>query len=701
MIRKLSIASVGIMLTAGLSAQVLVGTDPMLKNSILEEYTGIHCTYCPDGHAIAQSIMDANPGRAFTIAVHQGSFATPSGSEPDFRTDFGDALAGQTGLTGYPSGTVNRLVFSGSQTALSRGSWSASAAQVRQEVSPVNIGISSSYVEATRELTVNVELYYTSDASASSNFINVALIQDSIYGPQTGGGAGSNYRHMHMLRHLITGQWGDEVTTTTTGSLVNRTYVYTVPDSYRSVPAVVENMKVVAFVTKSHQEIYTGDEVDAIGGTNLYIGKITSAEPYIKRGYPGDQRIFNLEALSNITGDEQFEFTLEPENAPADWQASFIIDGQEYTSPAVITLSKGVAKAVIVKVVAGELSGFPGYVLKMKSVTSPAAPEKIYRVMVISGVTDLVVNGTGGPQSSANQAVYLEGLAASGIDSYAVTDANVMRDMITSDAFWDVFNLWLNIAWTFPALTDDQAEAVMDFMDAGHNVFIAGQDIGWDIMSGASGSNGTAVTRNFYTNYLNAGFVDDGSSSNNKLAANASDPVFGAVAQSNIVDVYAGNMFPDVINALAGSDVIFNYNGNASLTSAIKYQAGNYRTIYFGVGMEMLSNEAIRNEIIQISRIWLTGDMTGIEYNHAVNALISGNNYPNPASDYTWIRLADAAKGGVIEVYNMNGAVVLSANVGVNTLYRLDVSKINSGIYTCRLKTAAGESDSFRLVISR
>lgn len=691
----------GLFVAATVSAQVLVGTDPMLKNSILEEYTGIHCGYCPDGHLIAQGIMDANPGRAFTIAIHQGSFATPSAGEPDYRTDFGDALAGQTALTGYPSGTVNRHVFSGSTTALSRGAWSASAAQIMQQVSPVNVGISSSYEASTRELTIDVELYYTSDAPTASNYINVALIQDSIYGPQTSGGAGNNYRHMHMLRHLITGQWGDAVTTTTAGSLVNRTYTYTVPASYRSVPALVENMKVVVFVTKDHQEIYTGDEVDAIGGSNLYIGKLVSTESYIQKGYPTAENLFNLEAISNITGTEPFEFSLGAESAPADWQASFIIDGQEYTSNAVINLTKGETKPVVVKVVAGNLAGFPGFVLNMKSVNNPSAPAKQYRVMVVSGVTDLVVNGTGGPQSQTHQAVYLNGLAASGIASYAVVDANVMRDMVNANAFWDVFNLWLNIAWTFPALTDDQAEAVMDFMDAGHNVLIAGQDVGWDIMSGASGSNGTAVTRNFFTNYLNAGFVDDGSTANNKLTAVATDPVFGAVPQSNIVDVYAGNMYPDVITASTGSDAIFNYNGNAAKTAAIKYQAANYRSVYFGIGLEMVSDATIRNQIIELSRIWLTGDMTGVEYTNAVNALFSGNIYPNPAAQTAWLMLTDEARGALISVYDINGSLVSETTAGGKPLHQLDVSALRQGVYVVKLTSANGTLAVQRLVISR
>ncbi len=682
------------------SAQVLVSTDPSPKNALLEEYTGIHCTYCPDGHAIAQSILDNNPGRVCVIAIHQGSFASPSAGEPDYRTAFGDALAGQTGLTGYPSGTVNRHVFTGSTTALNRGSWSASCDQIMQEISPVNIGIASSYDEGSRELTIQVELYYTADAPASTNFINVALIQDSIYGPQTGGGAGSNYRHMHMLRHLITGQWGDEVNTTTTGSLVTRTYTYTVPEAYNSVPAVVEHMKVVVFVAEDHQEVYTADEVDAINGTNLYIGNISSAEPYIQRGYQGFERTFTLEANSNIDGTEPFVFELVAENSPADWQASYIVDGMEYTGSTTINLTKGSATPVTVKVIPGPSAGFPGYVLKMKSLNNPSAPEKMFRVMLVSGVTDLLVNGTGGPESANNQGVYLDGFAASGNDAYAVVNANVMRDMINANAYQDVFTCWLNIAWTFPALSDSQAEAVMDFMDAGHNIFIAGQDIGWDIMSGQSGSNGNAITQQFYTDYLKAAFIGDGSSANNKLTAVATDPVFGGVAQSSIVDVYGGNMYPEEINALDGADLIFDYN-TAAKHAAIRYESENYRSVYFGIGLEMLSNAAIRNEIIGLSRQWLSDEMTGVEYGEAMKALSLGQNFPNPASDYTWISVSESASGGTLEIYNLNGTRVITRTLGKETLIRVELKNLPSGIYTYRIVKGSVVSGSKKLTVIR
>ncbi len=145
--------------TSLLLSQTLVSTDPLPKNALLEEYTGIHCGYCPDGHAIAAALIANNPGRVVVIAIHQGSFAVPGAGEPDYRTQWGDALAQQAGVSAYPNGTVNRHLFIGSKTAMSRGDWTPSANQIMQETSPVNVGILSEYEEATRELTITVELF--------------------------------------------------------------------------------------------------------------------------------------------------------------------------------------------------------------------------------------------------------------------------------------------------------------------------------------------------------------------------------------------------------------------------------------------------------------------------------------------------------------------------------------------------------------
>src|SRR5690625_5181628 len=210
--------SIALLCSAGLFAQNLVSTTPQNKKVVLEEFTGINCVFCPDGHRISQAIKDQNPDDVFLINVHVGGFANPGSGQPDFRTSFGTALANQSGLQGYPSGTVNRHVFSGSTTALGRGSWAAAANIILQQESYVNIAGTAEIDVLTNELNVTVEVYYTGDSPEATNKLNVALLQDNTLGPQTGGNMGNNYVHMHRLVHFLTGQWGEDVTNTTEGA---------------------------------------------------------------------------------------------------------------------------------------------------------------------------------------------------------------------------------------------------------------------------------------------------------------------------------------------------------------------------------------------------------------------------------------------------------------------------------------------------
>lgn len=263
MIKKLPLTLLTALFACASYGQTIVSTSPQNKNVVLEEFTGIHCVYCPDGHRIAQEIQDANPDRVSLINIHTGGYATPSGSEPDFRTPFGNAIAAQSGLTGYPAGQVNRHVFTGrgmtgGATAMGRNYWTVSANEILAASSNVNVGVEATLDVQTRVLTVHVEAYYTANSTSATNLLNIALLQNNTKGPQTGGGAGNNYNHMHRLVHLITGQWGEVINTTTAGTFVDRTFTYTIPTDYNGVPTVMEDMEVVAFIAETQQEIPTG-----------------------------------------------------------------------------------------------------------------------------------------------------------------------------------------------------------------------------------------------------------------------------------------------------------------------------------------------------------------------------------------------------------------------------------------------------------
>ena len=290
----LSIVIIGLV-SVIVNAQPFVSTTPENKNTVLEEFTGIHCGYCPDGHKRAQELKDANPDDIVLINIHVGGYAVPSTGEPDFRTPYGTAIDDQADVSGYPAGTINRTDYTSQGwdqaggTAMSRGNWGSASALILAEASYVNVAAQASIDLSTRVLTVDVEAYYTANGAASNN-VNVALLQNNIPGPQSGGSTwnpsqilpNGDYNHGHMLRHLLSGQWGDINTSTTSGSLYTNTFTYTIPGDLNGVVYDLFNLEVVVFIAEGQQVVVTGSDasmsyvvppgyslVDVEAGTNM------------------------------------------------------------------------------------------------------------------------------------------------------------------------------------------------------------------------------------------------------------------------------------------------------------------------------------------------------------------------------------------------------------------------------------------------
>ena len=265
-----------------ISAQTIVSTSSENKNAIVEESTAIHCSYCPDGHYMLNQIVDQNPNDVFVIKFHEGGYAWDC--DPNGGHDFNNALANQLGnmaaANGQPSASVNRQVFSNLSmtggTAMSRSYWSTAISQVLQESAYVNVGLEAEL--AGNVLTIHVEAYYTASSPESTNYLHVVIMQDETVGPQLGANdfnpsyvvsssPNSNYqhneydyRHMDRLVDMVDGISGDAITTTSTGSFIDRTYTYTLPEMYNDVPVDLAEIEVAAFVTGG-DEIINGYKV--------------------------------------------------------------------------------------------------------------------------------------------------------------------------------------------------------------------------------------------------------------------------------------------------------------------------------------------------------------------------------------------------------------------------------------------------------
>lgn len=230
------------------NAQYNVSTEVQKKHVLIEEFTGIHCSYCPDAHRRVADLMKVQDN-IHAIAFHAGSLAHPGPDEPDFRTDEGEEVYASIGGTGMPSGTVNRTSFDGSDNVVSpRTSWGAYAHELTMEDAPVNVWMQSTYDSETRKLTVDVELYYTADVDEETNNLVVVVTENNVMGPQRGGGVGDEYMHQHMARAFLTPVWGEEVACGK-GTFVSKQYTYDVPEMYDVVEANPAEFEIVAFVT--------------------------------------------------------------------------------------------------------------------------------------------------------------------------------------------------------------------------------------------------------------------------------------------------------------------------------------------------------------------------------------------------------------------------------------------------------------------
>lgn len=254
--------------------QTPVSQTAQNRNAVLEELTGIHCGYCPDGHKRANDIATANPGRVVLVNIHAGGYATPGAGEPDLRTTDGTALDGFFDPEGYPAGTVQRKAY-GSEAFLAtgRGNWQGQVTSTLAEASPANIAMDATINATTRELVLHVEIFYTTPQTAGTNhYLNVGILQNDFEAIQTNYGnynptailPNGKYLHQHMFRGFINvgGTWGETIDASQTG-VITKTITYTLPASINTTELNIGKLQFFAILHEGHNGLANSKAITA------------------------------------------------------------------------------------------------------------------------------------------------------------------------------------------------------------------------------------------------------------------------------------------------------------------------------------------------------------------------------------------------------------------------------------------------------
>ena len=324
--KKLSLLLVAFMACIlQVNAQEFVSTTPANRNVVLEEFTGRNCGYCPDGHVIANQLMHDNPDRVWAINVHAGGFSPDS--YPNLNNPVSQAICSAFAVSSFPAGVVNRSTA----TSIGRNQWSSYTAQQLGQAAECNVAGQVVINPATRLATVTVEVYYTANSAESSNYLTVFMLQDSILGSQSGMGSNpaqivnGQYCHMHVLRDAVTPTMGDEISPTTEGTLITKTYTYEIPEMIgnpNGCEVDIDNVLFIAFVSEKYQ----GQPTRPILNANM----LTTLQGTTDAIYPYISAVTQAEGVS--CSNEKL-FTMNITNGGLDELTSIlfeiVVDGQE------------------------------------------------------------------------------------------------------------------------------------------------------------------------------------------------------------------------------------------------------------------------------------------------------------------------------------------------------------------------------------
>lgn len=237
-----------------------------LKNVVMEEFTGVRCPNCPQGHVVINTLKTQNPNRIVAVSLHPiNSLGAPYSFSPmDFRSEDAQGLfdyLGQIGL--QPAAAIDRIQFGGeSAILLDKSKWLTRVNQQLATVPPVNVILEKTYDSTNRELTVVVELHYTQTVT-EENKLTLLLSESGMVTPQLDGSIiDTFYTHKDVMREYITSSQGDQITATReAGRVIRRVYKKVLDAAWRP-----EDMHIVAFVHEyvNSKVVYQGKEIDVI-----------------------------------------------------------------------------------------------------------------------------------------------------------------------------------------------------------------------------------------------------------------------------------------------------------------------------------------------------------------------------------------------------------------------------------------------------
>jgi uncharacterized repeat protein (TIGR01451 family) len=152
--------------------------------------------------------------------------------------------------------------------------------------------------------------------------------------------------------------------------------------------------------------------------------------------------------------------------------------------------------------------------------------------------------------------------------------------------------VWLTGDDYLTTLTQDEQNALADYLDVGGRLFLSGQNIAYNIGS-----------TSFFQSYLHASYIGDNSSVRSLVGE---DFLLGLSLSISGVGGANNQKYPADIEPVNGAISVLNY-GAPYHHGGAAYQNSNYRVVFFSFGFEAINDATKRKDVMQRTLNWLGG----------------------------------------------------------------------------------------------
>ena len=334
--KRLSILLIAIL------ALVTTQTNAQIKNVLLEQHTGAWCGWCVDGTVVMDEIIGLYGDQVIGVKVHGGD---------DMEIPEQSIIGGALGLSGYPTGSVDRKNFGGS-VFLNRGAWKSSCESQMQQKAKAEVDCFYTLDKDTRIVKIQVMANITQPMDFPVKF-NAYIVENDVTGTGRGydqanylsyrPGYENNpyytqpstivgYHHMKVVRKMLGGAWGvagDLPESVQAGEFYTYEFESEIDQAWK-----IDDVYFVGMLqadAEDNKEII--NSAVAIEDGSLLNRIIDSNTPTIKAAAPVSD-FNNVYTLENPTDEDQtYTVTVSTTGrTPADWSAEFTCGDMELTT---------------------------------------------------------------------------------------------------------------------------------------------------------------------------------------------------------------------------------------------------------------------------------------------------------------------------------------------------------------------------------